>query len=161
MSEHRARLDSELDAVIEAGMSPTRDNMLRETLDAADLEGKTLVWSLTDVHAERPYRACVLIEDDGTPHLAEITAGPNGRPEGRIERLTMERWSELSALAYWRLLDTEDERYEPAVENSSKLATVLQFDEQIDKTPSSGNPVVDAVIEVAELRVFGNGPAIH
>jgi hypothetical protein len=158
---YQASLEPGINKAINTGTAAHRDVVLRRAFDREALTGKTLVWSMTDLHGDRPWRGCILIEDDGTPHLAEISLGSDGRLETCINRLAMTRWAKLSTLAYWRLMLTDDQRYEPAVEGCAELLNVLKFDLLEESVPTTATDVIEDINELAELRAFGGTLATH
>lgn len=116
-----------IDAAIEAGKAATRDVRLLEAFGPDRLRGLTLIWSLADLHGPRPWRGCVLLEDDGTSHLAELTVDAAGVATATLSPLTLDRWEEIGALACWRLLSTEDERYVSAAESVGPVSLALDM----------------------------------
>ncbi len=160
----RAELDSCIDKAIENGREAAGDPALVEAFGPEPLAGKTVVWTLVDLHGPKPWRGCVLMEDDGTPYVAEISTNAAGRPAAVLDRLDQASWRRMAALAHSRLATTGDPRYVPAAQDVGLVH--LALDPALTKDPSEPwygmgayiESVVEGVSEALAQRDAGLRP---
>lgn len=161
----KAASEADIERAIQNGSEASGDAHLVRAFGPEPLRGKTLVWNLVDLHAGRPWRGCVLMEDDGTPYVAEISTDVSGRPTASLDHLDQQTWRRMAALAYWRMSAHGNDSYTEAAGAVSLVNLAIDPARTRDpKEPWGGvsdyvEKILDGMSEAAERRDAGLRPS--